>query len=225
MSFFGNPNIGVYAFVNNEVLIIPPGIGGDDVNEIVGVLKTPVVVEGKIAGTILNGVFISGNDNAIVLPRIIFEDELEKLKRALKESGAGPNVYVSTSRHTALGNILSCNNKGCIVSEGLEKDEIKKLSDVLGVEVVTARFLNIDIPGSLVLVNDFGGIVHPDLGDNDLKLLRDVLKVNVERATVNAGSPYVKSGALANNNGVVVGGNTTGPEVLRIEKGFEGGLT
>jgi translation initiation factor 6 len=49
------------------------------------------------------------------------------------------------------------------------------------------------------------------------------MKVTVEHSTVNGGMPYVKSGLLANNKGVVVGGNTTGPEVLRIKAGFERG--
>lgn len=222
MSFFGNPNIGVYAFTNNKVLLLPPGIGEDDVREMVDILKV-VAIPMKIAGTALNGVFVAGNDRALILPRIIFDEELEYLNKFLNENGIDLQVYVSSSRATALGNLLTCNNRGCIASYGIEKEELRRIADVLGVEVVPAKFLGIDISGSLVSVNDRGGVVHPDLSDDDLKTVSDILKVSVERATVNAGSPYIKSGLLANNNGIVVGGNTTGPEVLRIKRGFEGG--
>jgi len=38
MSFFGNSNIGIYAFANDKVLILPPGIGEYDVREVNRVL-------------------------------------------------------------------------------------------------------------------------------------------------------------------------------------------
>ena len=222
MSFFGNVNIGVYAYVNDKIAVLPIGIPRDDVEEISSVLGA-LPIEAKIAGTLLNGVFLTGNSYAIIVPHVIFSEELAKLVEAVKSHGLDITVYVPESRYTALGNLLACNNKGCIASPLIEEHEIKKLVDVLGVEVVKARLVNMDVPGSVLVINDRGGVIHPDASDEDLKLVKDVVKIHVERATVNAGIPYVKSGLLANNKGVVVGGNTTGPELLRIKAGFEGG--
>lgn len=222
MSFFGNPNIGIYAYVNDRILIHPPGIGRDDIDEINSVLKvTPI--ELKIAGTILNGVFIAGNNNALVLPRIVFEHELHELKNTIKDHGLDIEILVSDSKYTALGNLLLCNSRGCIASPLLEASEATKISDTLGVEVVQTRLVNLDIPGSVAVVTDNGGVIHPDSTESDLKTIKEILKITVEPATVNGGIPYVKSGLLANNKGVVVGGGTTGPEILRIRVGFEGG--
>lgn len=223
MSFFGNSNIGVYAYTNSKILVLPPGIGSSDQREMIEVLKVKGVIESRIAGTVLNGVFIAGNDNAIILPRIIFDDELESLRKQVREQGIDIVPYVSGSRFTALGNLLVCNNKGCIASTLFERDVVRDLSSVLGVEIVQLPLLNLEIPGSLLVVNDQGGVVHPDASDGDLKTIEGILKVRVERATVNAGIPFVKSGLLANNHGIIVGGNTTGPEILRIRKGFGGG--
>lgn len=221
MSFFGNSNIGIYAFANDKVLIIPPSIAEDDIAEMNSVLNvTPIPL--KIAGTILNGVFIAGNNNALVVPRIIFEDELVALKKAISEHGIDLEAVVLNSKYTALGNLLLCNSYGCIVSPLLEDSEAKRLADVLGVEVCKVRLVNLDIPGSVAVINDKGGVVHPDASEDDIKLIESVNKVSVEHATVNGGVPYVKSGIIANNKGVVVGGNTTGPEVLRIRLGFGG---
>lgn len=222
MSFFGNSNIGIYAYVNDKFMFIPMGIPSDDVNELCSVLGV-IPVETKIAGTILNGVLVAGNNNGVLLPRIIFDTELQHINKVIKDSGIDVVIHVLESKYTALGNLIACNNKGCIVSPLLEKEAVKTISDVLGIEVVKARLVNVDVPGSVLAVVDNGGVVHPDASEEDLKLIKDIIKVSVERATVNAGIPYVKSGILANNKGVIVGGNTTGPEILRIKTGFESG--
>ncbi|ADG91205.1 translation initiation factor IF-6 [Thermosphaera aggregans] len=221
MSFFGNSNIGVYGFTNNKIIILPPGIGRDDLREVSETLKVDIV-EARIAGTILNGVFINGNDNGIVLPHIVFEEELGLIKEKAREHGL--NIEVVRSKHTALGNLLLCNNKGCITSPLLEKEVRDKISDTLGVEVVEKDLMKLTIPGSLGVVNDLGGVVHPGFVDDDFKTLLDVLKIKAEKATVNAGVPYIRSGVLANNKGIVVGGNTTGPEIIRIKRGLGGEL-
>ena len=223
MSFFGNPNIGVYAYVNDEVLILPPGIGRDDIEELVEILKVSAVIEAKVAGTILIGVLLAGNNNAVLLPHIVFDEDVEYLKKRVREYGVDMEFSVLESKYTALGNLILCNSRRCLASPLFSSREVREMEDVLGVEVVTTRLVNTDLLGSIVVVTDNGGVIHPDASEDDIKTLRELLGVAVERATVNAGVVYVRSGIIANNKGVVVGGNTTGPEVLRIKRGFEGG--
>jgi translation initiation factor 6 len=223
MSFFGNPNIGVYAYVNDEVLILPPGIGRDDIEELVEVLKVSAVIEAKVAGTILIGVLLAGNNNAVLLPQIVFDEDVEYLEKRVREYGVDTEFSVLESKYTALGNLVLCNSRRCFASPLFSSREVREMEDVLGVEVVTTRLVNTDLLGSIVVVTDSGGVIHPDASEEDIKTLRELLGVTVERATVNAGVVYVRSGIIANNKGVVVGGNTTGPEVLRIKRGFEGG--
>lgn len=223
MSFFGNSNIGIYAYANDKILLLPPGLGVDDVEEMTRVLGV-IAVETRLAGTVLNGVLVAGNNNAIILPRIVFDDELEYLNRVIRDHGLDLEVIVSSSRYTALGNLFLCNDKGCIVSPLIEDKEIKRLIDSLGVEMYKARLVNIDIPGGVAVVSNTGGVIHPDAGEDDLRIVREVVKVSVEHVTVNGGIPYVKSGLVVNNKGVIVGGNTTGPELLRIRIGFGGGV-
>ena len=223
MSFFGNPNIGVYAYVNDEVLILPPRIGRDDIEELVEVLKVSAVIEAKVAGTILIGVLLAGNNNAVLLPQIVFDEDVEYLEKRVREYSVDTEFSVLESKYTALGNLVLCNSRRCLASPLFSSREVREMEDVLGVEVVTTRLVNTDLLGSILVVTDGGGVVHPDASEEDIKTLRELLGVTVERATVNAGVVYVRSGIMANNKGVVVGGNTTGPEVLRIKRGFEGG--
>jgi translation initiation factor 6 len=223
MSFFGNSNIGVYAYANDEILVLPFGVGRDDIEDLVEVLKVNAVIEAKLAGTILIGVLVTGNNRAVLLPHIVFDEDVEYLKKQVRESGLDVDFKVLESKYTALGNLMLCNNRRCLVSQLFSDKEVKEIEEALGVEVVKGRLVNMDLPGSVAVVTDHGGIIHPDASEDDLKTIRDVLGVTVERATVNAGVVYVKSGVIANNKGVVIGGNTTGPEVLRIKRGFEGG--
>ncbi len=221
LSIFGNPNIGVYIFTNNYIAIVPPGLTSSEKKTIIETLGVEIY-ESKIANTIINGVLIIGNDHGVVFPRIILDEELELLTHFLKKHGI--NIYVSRSKNTALGNILLCNNKACIVGSELESPEVSKISDTLNVEIVVKDVMYLTIPGSLAVITDHGGVIHPDISDDELKDLENIFKVPLERATVNSGIPFIKSGLIANNRGVIVGERTTGPEILRIRRGLSGGV-
>ncbi len=68
--------------------------------------------------------------------------------------------------------------------------------------------------------NNFGGIIHPETEEEDIKKISNILGVNIEPATINGGTPFVSSGILANNNAVVVGNLTNGPEIMMLTRAF-----
>ncbi|MEM4476549.1 MAG: translation initiation factor IF-6, partial [Desulfurococcaceae archaeon] len=212
LSILGTPNIGVYLFANDYVAVVGPNLTESERRIIEETLRVEVV-EAKVSDSILIGVLIAGNNNGIIVPKTVREHELSELKRLLK--GYHINVEVVDSRLTALGNIVLVNNKAAIVGSRIEDRVIAKISDSLGVEVVVRDLMNLSIPGSIAVVNNAGGAIHPDVSDDDLKYVEEVMGVEVERATVNSGIPFVKAGLVANNNGVLVGEYTTGPEILR----------
>ncbi len=72
----------------------------------------------------------------------------------------------------------------------------------------------------MTVANSKGGIIHPSAEEEDIKTISQVLGVELEPATVNGGSPYLSSGTLANNNSLVVGGLTNGPELMMLTKAF-----
>ncbi|MEM1532908.1 MAG: translation initiation factor IF-6 [Desulfurococcaceae archaeon] len=218
LSILGTPNIGVYLFANDYVAVVGPNLTESERRIIEETLRVEVV-EAKVSDSILIGVLIAGNNNGIIVPKTVREHELSELKRLLK--GYHINVEVVDSRLTALGNIVLVNNKAAIVGSRIEDRVIAKISDSLGVEVVVRDLMNLSIPGSIAVVNNAGGAIHPDVSDDDLKYVEEVMGVEVERATVNSGIPFVKAGLVANNNGVLVGEYTTGPEILRIQRGLK----
>ena len=221
LSVKGSPHIGVYIFVNDQFALVPPGLTSHEKEVLLNTLRINDIVETKIAGSELIGVMVAGNNNGLVLPRNILDEEYEFLRKTL--SSYSLNLYISRSKHTAMGNIVLSNTKYAIVGSVLEKQEIPKIKDVLGLEDIIVRdIMYLNIPGSLGVVTDKGGVIHPDISDDELLFLEEYFKVDFERATVNAGIPFIKSGLIANNYGVVVGEKTTGPEILRIRRGLGG---
>ncbi len=217
LRIYGNPNIGVYIFANDTVAIVPPGLNRDEISIIVETLDVEVV-EAKIADTVLIGVMICGNNNGVVLPRNIRDEEYEYLRNTLKKYGL--NVEVLRSRNTALGNLLLANDNAVIAGSELERTEVARVSNALGVEVFRKDILYLTIPGSLAVVTNSGGVIHPDVTDEELKDIERILKVPFERATVNSGIPFIKTGLIANTSGILVGELTTGPEIMRIQRGL-----
>lgn len=217
----GSVHIGVYVFANDYIGFIPPGLSREEKEAIMNTLDIELV-ETKIAETDLVGVFIAGNNHGVVLPRNVLDEEVERIKPYLAKHDM--NLYISRSKHTAMGNIILSNNRAAIIGEVIEKHEAQKIAEALNVEYMVKDIMYLNIPGSLAIVTDRGGLVHPDISDEELRFLEKFFKVNFERATVNAGIPFIKSGIVANNHGIIVGEDTTGPEILRIKRGLEGGV-
>ena len=72
--------------------------------------------------------------------------------------------------------------------------------------------------GSVAVCTNRGSIVHPGVNEREVQILEDVLKVEVDIGTANFGAPYLNSCMIANSNGAIVGKNSSGTELIRIEQ-------
>ncbi len=217
VSVFGNPNVGVYIFTNDDFTLVPPGLTEQTLRKIEQTLKTRII-EAKISDSVLLGIFVGGNNHGIVLPRIIKDYELVKLKNEVDLP-----IKVIESKATAMGNVILANDHYAVVSPEMER-WAKEISKVLGVKVESRAIAGIPTVGSVAVINDKGGVVHPDASDEELDDLEKKFQVPLDIGTVNYGVPYVKTGLVANNKGAIVGDLTTGPEMARIERALSGSL-
>jgi len=218
LSLYGNINIGVYIFANNRIAFIPKNTDHKIIDIIAKTLNVDVYSI-SIADLSIIGVMMAGNDNGIILPKIIKDSELLDIKRSLKKYDI--NMLVLDSKYTALGNLILTNNKGAVVYPEFEKEVVKMIRDVLGIQNIEQRYIaGIPVVGSIGVVTDNGGMIHPGASDTELQLLEEVFKVPLTTGTVNFGVVFVKSGLVANNYGIIVGENTTGPELMRIQEAF-----
>ena len=208
--FHGDVNVGLYGSCSDKLCLIGEFLHQKYQQRLQEVLKVPVLPL-TIAGTDFIGIFVAMNSRGILLPKIIFPHELEEVKKL------GLKYAILDTKYTALGNLILANDKGAIISP-LLKNQKKVIEETLQVPARVGEVAELKIVGSCGVATNKGCLLHRDALDDEMDLIEEVLKVEVDIGTVNFGSPYVKSGVLANSNGFVVGKMTTGPEIVRIDE-------
>jgi translation initiation factor 6 len=212
---YRSPNVGIYAKCNDSFVFIPNGFATTKVKNLCEFLKTDHVFT-SVANTRLLGVLMVINNNGILLPRNSLEEEVVHLKKS-----TGLNVDILDTKHTAIGNLICVNDKGGIMSPLIPSEYVKKVEDVLGIEVIRKKVAGYHQSGAMAKANSHGGIIHPATEEEDVRTISQVLGVDLEPATINGGSPFVSSGILANNRSLVVGSLTNGPELVMLTKAFK----
>lgn len=211
---YRGPNIGLYSIVNDSFVLVPNGFANTKAEKLAKYLGVDYHYA-SIANTRLLGALMVINDNGILFPKTAYSSEYEYLKKT-----CDMNIGVLDAKYTALGNVICANNKGAIVSPWLTKEDCATISDVLGVEIIQKKISGYNQVGAMAVTNDSGTAIHPEADEDDIKQFANVLGTKIEPSTINNGIPFVASGVLANNHGIVVGTLTTGPEIMMLTRAF-----
>jgi len=207
---FGSPNIGIFMKATEEFLIVPNQVPETKVKKLENWFDTKVV-KTNIGGSVLLGSLICANSNGLVVPKHIWSEEVTSLK-----SLGDVNISVAQTKLTAYGNLVAANDYGAIADPRLKNEDLKMVSDTLGVEVVQGEIAGLPYVGSLTIATNRGVMTHPLIKHEEESLLKQVLKVPVGVGTVNCGIPYISTGIIGNSKVVVAGLDTTGPELFMI---------
>jgi translation initiation factor 6 len=211
---YRGPNIGIYINVNDKYVLVPMGFAESKAEKLAEYLKTEWMYM-SVANTRLLGALAVMNNKGILLPKTAYQNEYDTLKKQ-----TDLEVGVLDSKYTALGNVICANDKGAVVSPWLSKEDVIKIKDVLDVEVIQKRIAGFNQTGAVMIANNSGAVIHPEADEEDMKKFSNILGVKIEHCTVNNGIPYVASGILANNNCIVVGTMTSGPEIMMMTRAF-----
>ena len=211
---YRGPNIGVYISVNDTIGLVPMGFAETKAKKLEEYLNIEVMYT-AVANTRLIGSLSVMNNKGFLLPSTAYQDEFDYLKNE-----TDLEIGVLDTKFNALGNVICANDKGAIVSSALSKENCKIISDVMGVEVLQKKISGTHLAGVTLRANNTGAAIHPEAEEKDIEIIADVLGVNVEKSSINGGVPYVSSGILANNNCIVVGSLTNGPEIMNLTKAF-----
>jgi translation initiation factor 6 len=204
-NYTGNENIGFHATLTEEQAIYPPEFTR---KENFSAEKT---VETYINRTKLVGLFTAGNSNCILVPEETTDREREKLEKA------GITFEVLNSPDNALGNLILANEQGALISEKLS-DMKEEIEDALKVPVTVGTIAGLNNPGVSGLVNSRGAVIHREASEDEAEEVKEALSLeDIDIGTINLGSPYMGSGGLATDELVLVGENTSGPEIGRID--------
>ncbi|MGD9534179.1 MAG: translation initiation factor IF-6 [Candidatus Nitrosocosmicus sp.] len=211
---YKSPNVGIFAKSNDQFVLLPFGYAETKLKKITEIMETePIYV--SIAGNRIIGPMVVLNNNGMILPSTASEDELIYLKRL-----TGLNVAKLDSKYTAVGNLISTNDKGAIISPLFKGEFDKYIGDILGVEVHTMSVAEFNQTGSTVVSTNSGAGVHPKATEQEVEVISSVLKVEAEPLTINGGIPYLSSGMIWNSKSLIVGTLTTGPELIMLSRAF-----
>lgn len=209
----GSPNLGVSISATDKIAVTPPNILDSMVDLITECLGVPVI-KTPVSGSNLVGALTCGNSNGFVVSKYTFDNEIDRFR--------DEDIVVERipDKLTAVGNIILANDKGALVHPLISDEAVEVISDVLDVEIERGSIANFKITGSVAAATNKGVLVHPAASEEELDLIEALFKIPADVGTVNNGTQLVGACAVANSNGVMVGLNTTGPELARIEEAF-----
>jgi translation initiation factor 6 len=212
---YKSPNIGLFAKANDSIIIVPFGFAETKTSKLIKYLQVEEVYA-SVANTRIIGTMTVMNNNGILVPSIASDEEIQILKKR-----SGLNVERLETKFTAIGNLISTNDNGALVSPLFNGDVDEQVRDVLGVQVHSMRVAGFIQTGSMVVATNTGAAVHPKASEEEIKAISEALQVQVEPVTVNSGIPFVSSGIIANSKSVIVGNLTSGPELIMLTRAFK----
>lgn len=211
----GSDYVGLFSYATDAWAIVPPSVSPSLCKEIENVLNVPVSLS-TVGQSPLIGLFCAGNSKGLLVPYFTDEKEIKHLEKTLNI-----NIGVLTGEATAVGNLFVVNDSCCIVDPMIDKQNISVLEETLQTKVVEMKIHDHYRTGAVVVATNKGGVAFPHIEEKDINSLEKSLNVEFNIGTVNKGSLFVKSGLIANSHGFIVGKQTTGPEIARLDESLK----
>ncbi|NLL94977.1 MAG: translation initiation factor IF-6 [Thermoplasmatales archaeon] len=206
----GNPNIGVYAAVAEELAFLPPNAPAYFEKALAETLGVEVV-RTTVAGSLVVGSLMAINSHGAVVSELCEQNEAELISSKL------PLAYVD-DRMNAAGNNILVNDNGAIVNPEISKSALRGISKALGVDCVRGTVAGMGVVGSACLATNKGAAIHPEATDEEISLVEETLGVKAYRTTLNHGVRLLAACSVANSKGAVIGRQTTPIEMGRLEE-------
>lgn len=212
ISFSGDPNIGVFSRVCDEIAIVPPEAPEDFRARVASALSAELVIT-TVQGSPIVGSLAAGNSRGIVVSGLATEEEIGILEEHR-------DVFRLEGRMNAAGNVVLANDSFAVVHPEMPAKMAEGIGKVLDVPVARLTFAGIGTVGMAAVATDRGVIVHPRSTPQEIAALEQITDLPVGTGTVNMGSGLVGSGLLANRRGYLCGNETSGYELGRVEDVF-----
>jgi translation initiation factor 6 len=207
----GSAYVGVFARATDDCILVRPDLEEEQVAGFEAELEVPAVPT-TIAGAGTVGALATGNENGLLVSARISERERDRIAEV-----TDLDVTELPGRINAAGNVVLANDHGAYVHPDLPRNAVQAVRDGLGVPVERGDVAGVRTVGTAAVATNAGVLCHPKATDPELDALEELLDVPADIGTINYGGPLVGSGLVANDHGYVVGQETTGPELGRIE--------
>lgn len=211
---YRSANIGIFLRTNDTFCLAPLGVSNTKLEKVENLLKVKAV-QVSIGGSRLIGPLLAMNNHGIILSRLAEVEEVEQLRRL-----TGLNVEKLSSRFTSVGNLISVNDQGAVISDVFGEESAKTIERVFEVPVTRIRISSFIQVGAMVAATNSGVLVHPVTTEEEIGKIKDALRFDPEPATVNGGVPFVSSGFVGNSGSVLLGAKTRGSELVIVSRAF-----
>ena len=215
LDIYRSPNIGIFLKANDRFLLVPKGLAESKSLKLASDLGVSLCYA-SVAGSRLLGALAAMNNNGVILSRLAETEEIREIA-----SATGLNVARLDSKFTALGNLITANDKRAIASPLFDSKAVSQIRDVLGTEVQRMAIREYAQVGALVVTTNRGAAIYPKLEEDETARIGEMLGVEAYPTSVNGGVPYVASGIVSNARNAVVGYLTTGPELVFITRALK----
>ncbi|HIH98479.1 MAG TPA: translation initiation factor IF-6 [Thermoplasmata archaeon] len=214
LDFNGRVCIGVFAKTNEQITFVPQLLPYKTRRKIEKVLQTEIIPL-SLGGSDLVGSLLAVNSNGVVVANISTDEEINLIKKT------GLKVARLDDKFNAAGNNILCNDNGALVNPNLSLRSVNLIEKVLGVPVRQGILSNLTTVGTAAFATNKGAVCHPKTPPQEIKILSSLFRVKVSPATVNNGTPFVGAGLVGNSRGAIVGAETNGLELGRIEEALK----
>lgn len=217
LDLHGSPYIGIFCAVSDEYALVPNHTPTREAKRIEETLNVNVIPT-SIAHSYLIGALAKGFGKKFVVADTIDHEEQKLLEKS------GIEVHVARGI-TAIGNLLSVQKHGGIISPLIPQAQAAQISDFFNIPLHVKAIAQNELPGSCVIATERGFLAHPRTEPQDMEWLEKLFKVPGMTTTANYGDAFIGNSILANAHGTLVGERTSGPELARIDEGLHPGLT
>ena len=214
-SFAGSSYVGVFARATDNVVLVRPDLSDELVADLEAEFDTPVL-KTNVAGSGTVGALATGNENGVLVSGRATDREKDRIADA-----TGLPVVGLPGRINAAGNVVLTNDYGAWIHPDLGDAAVDAVKEALQVPVERGDLGDVRTVGTAAVANNRGVLCHPKSREEELDALEEHLDVRADIGTVNYGAPLVGSGLVANDEGYLVGEETTGPELGRIEDALD----
>lgn len=209
LNISGSPVLGVFAGCTDELVFVPYDTSAETLEELEESLGV-IALRSSVGGSSIIGSLMRGNSRGIMVAGLILDKELRQIRKHTKAARL-------TGELNAAGNLILANDTAALVHPDLSEKSVGIIKKTLGVDVKRGTLGGLKTVGMAGIATNKGVLVHPKSSPSEIGAVEELFALPVDIGTVNFGSPLVGSGLLANSKGYVVGEETTGPEISRIE--------
>ncbi|MDD1724997.1 MAG: translation initiation factor IF-6 [Methanospirillum sp.] len=215
VSIAGDPHIGVFTRVFDDVAVVPPDAPEDLIRGYSEALKVEIV-RTTLQGSPIIGSLLAGNSNGFIVTGMATDEELDSLTPYR-------DVMLLQEGMNAAGNVILANDQFAAVHPEMEEGLMDAIEEFLKVPVIPLTLGGVKTVGMAATATNTGVVVSPRSTPGEIHTLEEVCELPVGKGSVTMGNALVGTGLVANRYGYLAGIGTSGYELGRIEDilGFE----